>query len=206
MSLTVLITGFGPFPGAPFNPTQSLVPTLAKMRRPAFADVQRVGHVFATRYDAVDRELPALLRTHRPDVVLLWGLAARTPYLRIERHARNRRSSTLPDAGGALPSRRVIDTRAAAALTGRAPFIQALRAARSTRIPARLSRDAGRYLCNYVYWRALEQSAAPLVLFVHVPKVLRVPRRRGRSRKVTAREWVRAGEAVLRVLIAAARR
>ena len=36
-SLTVLLTGFGPFPGAPFNPTQALVGRLGARRRPALA-------------------------------------------------------------------------------------------------------------------------------------------------------------------------
>ena len=39
MALTILVTGFGPFPGAPFNPTGPLVERLARLRRPALADV-----------------------------------------------------------------------------------------------------------------------------------------------------------------------
>ena len=37
--LRVLITGFGPFPGEPYNPTQALVKRLLRLRRPAFSDV-----------------------------------------------------------------------------------------------------------------------------------------------------------------------
>jgi pyroglutamyl-peptidase len=48
MPLTVLITGFGPFPGAPFNPTMTLPARLAARRRPALADVRRIAHVFRT--------------------------------------------------------------------------------------------------------------------------------------------------------------
>ena len=55
---TVLITGFGPFPGAPFNPTGLLIERLSRMRRPALAGVTIVPHVFQTSYEAVDRELP----------------------------------------------------------------------------------------------------------------------------------------------------
>ena len=51
---TVLITGFGRFPGAPFNPSGPLALALAKRRRPAFADVRRAVHVFQTSYAAVD--------------------------------------------------------------------------------------------------------------------------------------------------------
>ena len=97
MPLTVLITGFGPFPGAPFNPTAALAQRLAARRRPAFADIKRVAHLFETSYAAVERELPVLLRRVRPDVVLLFGVATRTKYLRVEMRARNARSPLFPD-------------------------------------------------------------------------------------------------------------
>ena len=61
MTATILITGFGPFPGAPFNPTEPLAMELARRRHPAFANVRRVAHVFPVSYAAIDRELPALL-------------------------------------------------------------------------------------------------------------------------------------------------
>ena len=56
--LRILITGFGPFPGAPFNPTQPLVARLLRLRRPALDDVELSGHIFPVTYQAVDRELP----------------------------------------------------------------------------------------------------------------------------------------------------
>ena len=61
MTATILITGFGPFPGAPYNPTQPLVRRLVRRRHPAFAGVRRIAHVFPVSYEAVDRELPALI-------------------------------------------------------------------------------------------------------------------------------------------------
>src|SRR3982751_6406993 len=90
--VTVLITGFGRFPGAPFNPSGPLARAVAKRRRPAFADLRRVLHVFETSYAAVDRELPRLLAQHKPDIVLMFGLAGRTPHLRIETRAQNART------------------------------------------------------------------------------------------------------------------
>lgn len=82
--LCVLLTGFGPFPGARFNPSGPLAHGLARIRRPAFADVRLIGHVFATRYRAVDDELPALVVRHKPDAVLMFGLATRARHVRIE--------------------------------------------------------------------------------------------------------------------------
>jgi pyroglutamyl-peptidase len=84
-------------------------------------------------------------------------------------------------------------------------------AVRARKVPARLSRDAGRYLCNYVYWRALERAAngRPLVQFVHIPPVSLNPqrKRRGRRRRpLSLADVVRAGESVLIALAAARRR
>jgi pyroglutamyl-peptidase len=76
-------------------------------------------------------------------------------------------------------------------------------------VPSRLSRDAGRYLCNYAYWRALEQAhdGRPLVQFVHIPRVLFGARRLRPGRR-TARlgTLVAASERLLIALIAASRR
>jgi len=208
MSCTVLITGFGPFPGAPFNPTQALARRLAARRRPALADVDRVAHVFRTSYAAVDAELPRLIAKHRPDVLLMFGLAGGTPHLRIETRARNAASLLVPDAGGGKLRAASIRTGGPAALAGRAPFQRMVNAARCVRVKARLSRNAGSYLCNYVYWRGIEASSrnrpVPVVAFVHVPGVRRVSKAPGARRRLTLSDLARAGEAVLLALVAAA--
>ena len=103
MSLSILITGFGPFPGAPFNPTGVLAEELARRRHPAFANVRRIAHVFRVSYDAVDRELPVLLASERPDVLIMLGVATRSNHVRIETRARNTVARTFPDVGVMLP-------------------------------------------------------------------------------------------------------
>jgi pyroglutamyl-peptidase len=203
--LTVLVTGFGPFPGAPFNPTGPIVTALLRRRRPALANVRLLGHVFRTSYAAVDAELPGLIARHRPQVLLMFGLAARTPYIRVETRARNRRSLLFADVAGQLPAMATIRPGARATLPGRAPFARLLTAARAARVPVRLSCDAGRYLCNYSYRQAIElEPAVPRVVFVHVPKVRRGPiaRRPGTRPAATVTDLARAGEAILLGLIA----
>ncbi len=70
--LRFLITGFGPFPGAPFNPTQPLVKRLTQLRRPALGDVELVSHIFHVTYATVDRELPELIARYRPSALLMF--------------------------------------------------------------------------------------------------------------------------------------
>jgi len=86
--LRILITGFGPFPGEPYNPTQALVKRLLRLRRPAFSDVELFGHIFPVTYTAVDRELPQALKKYRPQALLMFGLAGRTAHVRVETRAR----------------------------------------------------------------------------------------------------------------------
>jgi pyroglutamyl-peptidase len=202
----VLITGFGRFPGAPSNPSGPLARAVTRRRRPAFADVTRVLHIFETSYAAVDRDLPKLLAQHKPDIVLMFGLAGRTPFLRVETRARNARSILFPDVRGFRPEARAI-VPGAAAKRGQAPFVRLRGVARASRVPTRLSGDAGRYLCNYVYWRALEASrSGTLAQFIHIPPVARVPRPPARKRRMTHAALARAGEAILLALLAAQRR
>ena len=200
--LRISITGFGPFPGAPFNPTGPLVARLLRLRRPALGDVELSGHIFPVTYKAVDRELPELLAKHRPHALLMFGLASRTPYLRIETRARNAVTTLWPDADHARVRKGSISDGADATMFG--PHTAKLfRAARATGIDARASRDAGSYLCNYLSWRAIEASCGDsgprLAAFVHVPPLARgaESRRRNAAHRITLEQLVDAGEAML---------
>ncbi len=206
--ITILITGFGPFPGAPFNPTTLLLRHLARLRRPTLSDVRLVGHVFETSYAAVDRDLAALIASHRPDALLMFGVATRRKQLSIEMRARNA-LALLPDASGTVPGRGSIAP-GASDLRLPIPHQLLLRAARSSRVPAQLSRDAGRYLCNYASWRAasaVEAGGPKLAAFIHVPQISRKSRRsRPSGRRLTAADLARASEAILLALAAEVRR
>jgi pyroglutamyl-peptidase len=207
--MRILITGFGPFPGASFNPSAALAKALARRQRPAFADVERSTHIFPTAYAAVDRDLPKLLAKQKPDVLLMFGVAGRRRHPCVETRARNAVSLLFPDACGYRPERGVIALREPAARNGHASFMHLAGATRTTAAPARLSRDAGRYLCNYIYWRALEQTrdSRPLVQFVHIPPVDQKPRRRRSLRNPpTLAQLLQTAEALLIALIAASRR
>lgn len=208
--MRVLLAGFGPFPGAPFNPSAAVAQGLARRRRPALAGLVRSVHVFATDYACVDRDLPGLF-ADKPDIVLVFGLAARRRPICIETRARNAVSVLLPDASGHRPKDRVITSGGPGALSGRAPFARLLGAARSASVQARLSRDAGRYLCNYAYWRALERAngTGTLVQFVHIPAIARDPqprRRRSKRRAMSLAQITAAAERLLIALAAASKR
>ncbi|GAA3855620.1 pyroglutamyl-peptidase I [[Pseudomonas] carboxydohydrogena] len=207
--IRALITGFGPFPGAPYNPTAKLVERLVRLPRPAFANVERIGHVFPVSYRSVDAQLPALFARHEPDLLLMFGLATRTPYVRIETRARNTVTQLWPDADHATVLSRSIDPAAPATRRFGGHTQHLLHAAKTTGIDVRPSINAGAYLCNYLSWRAIEAvdqhpKARPLAAFIHVPKVPR-DARSGKPGEITFEQLVDAGEAMLATLIQRAR-
>jgi len=201
--LRILITGFGPFPGAPFNPTMALVGRLMHLRRPAFDNVALASHIFHVTYATVDRELPQLLAKHRPHAMLMFGLATRTQYLRVETRARNAITTIWPDAAGTRVRKGSIAADEDALMFG-PHTARLLRAALATGIDARASRDAGSYLCNYLSWRAIEATTRDdgphLAAFIHVPLLARD----GIAAKpggISLEGLVDAGEAILVELV-----
>lgn len=214
---TILVTGFGPFPGAPVNPTEALMQRLARLPRGALGRTHLVTHVFPVSYRAVDRDLPALLARHRPLALVMFGLAARTSWLRLEMRARNAIGRSLRDADGRYNRAAYIAADRGEALafpnTARA-LLQPLRVAG---LPVRLSRNAGSYLCNYLSWRAIEHSEArgpdapAFAIFIHVPLIANATRptaARSRSKRqsISHAALTRAMPALLRQAIVLARR
>ncbi len=206
--LRILVTGFGPFPGAPFNPTMPLVGRLTQLRRPALDEVELTGHIFHVTYQTVDRELPELISRVRPQALLMFGLADRTPYLRVETRARNALTTLLADADGNLARQGSIVSGAEALPFG-PHTANLLRAALATGIDARASRDAGSYLCNYLSWRAIEATQKPEgpshAAFIHVPLLARDGNARVGASGITLEQLVDAGEAMLMEMVKLAR-
>ena len=199
---TILITGFGPFPGAPYNPTGPLVQRLSRVKLPR---TRIVTHIFETSYAAVDRDLPKLLKRYKPNAVLMFGLASRARIVRIETRAQNA-LAVLPDAAGKIPKRNAIAKGKLAAVPMALPSQLLLRAVRKAGVRARLSTDAGQYLCNYLCWYATEAATARngprLAAFVHVPLVPEKPVKAAGRKKLSLDDLTRAGNAVLQAVFA----
>ena len=157
----LLITGFGPFPHVARNPSGLLARALAERLRVK-------AHVFDTSYAGVARDMPSLAAL-RPHTVLMLGVAARARHLRVELRAINRRAMGARDASAALPKTPVIAPGGPSFRIGRHKGAVLVQRLRSAGMAARLSFDAGRYLCNFAYWQMLAVLPDAKVVFVHIP-------------------------------------
>lgn len=199
MTLTVLATGFGAFPGARHNPSADLMAALER-RKARFAGfgIKLETRVLPVLYAEIAPRLAKLAAEVKPEAILHFGLAGRRKTLSIETRACNRVSLSAPDTGGARPQQSCLVPNGAAVVRARIPAAQILAALRRAGIASDLSRDAGNYLCNAALYHSLAARVPACVGFIHIPW----PERRHPS----FAEIVKAAEiAVLETAIAARR-
>lgn len=178
MKPRLLITGFGPFPGQPENPSADLVRALKRDKVLAREFNIRCA-VLKTEYDAGLKRLDKEIADFKPDIVVCFGVAAGEKGFRLETTARNRSSTKLPDAAGVCPGHARIINGGRRTYKATLPFKKAVKTLRSKGIKARLSDDAGSYLCNYVFYHLMAGNDVKGG-FVHIPvpsrKTLTKPR------------------------------
>ena len=167
--MTILLAGFGSFPGAPINPCEALVRSLedvATTQRHALSTV-----VVPVEWDRSWAVLSGAIEASRATSVVLFGLNARAPRLRLEIEAVNARELGREDAAGGFPSGPMIGD-GPERLACRLPLGAVARSLRQAGIDFEISRDAGRYLCNDTFYRLCRHGAARGLAhwgFVHVP-------------------------------------
>ncbi|MFG1461797.1 peptidase C15 [Xanthobacter sp. DSM 24535] len=164
----ILICGFGAFPGVPDNPSARVARRLGRLARPALSDLARHVEILPTRWAALDLA-EARIRDLKPDAIVLLGVASRRRNVCVEQRALNAAGS-FPDASGvAMTGRRLAE--GPGEIRSSADLPRLVAALRAAGLPVAVSRDAGRYLCNGLYYRVLA-LAAPRhvpVVFIHLP-------------------------------------
>lgn len=167
----ILLTGFGPFPGMPFNASGALVGAFAETppRRAPGPSIRAA--LLPTDWRLALEQLRDLIADARPHAALHFGVSARARGFAIETRAFNQ---TCPraDCMGCAPPQRAVRRNAPAILPATLPAMRVVQRLRMAGIPAGLSHDAGRYLCNAVMFESLwlgETSRIPCAGFIHIP-------------------------------------
>ncbi len=153
-----LVTGFGPFPGRPTNPSGTLA--LSFEGNQIGGGFTR-GHQIATSWGRSFSGIAQGLEGAQPQVLILLGVAKiKTP--KVELIARNHRGARL-DCDGVISEAGELMAGGAAQLSTTLPV--------SGLPPTALSEDAGDYLCNSAfYWTMALFSHIPYRGFIHIPE------------------------------------
>ncbi|MEJ8571348.1 pyroglutamyl-peptidase I [Microbaculum marinum] len=174
----ILVTGFSAFPGAPRNPTETLVGALDVRRLATRLDIELAATVLPTEYAAVAQMLPRLWAQVRPDAAIHFGLHGRAGQVRVETRGANY-MRPFPDAARRHPDRVAIEPDGPLHRRATLPAARLNAALRAEGIPARLSHDAGGYLCNYATYLSLGLAREGTIAgFVHLPWPAEVRARR----------------------------
>ncbi len=166
----MLVTGFEPFPGAPENPTEALVAHFLA-DTPALEAEMRFA-ILPVDYGTVAAALAAGADGFHPDIAIHFGLAQSAAGFRLEEVARNEIVALRPDNTGKHPGMAAICD-GAAELASTLPLDRIEYDLRAAGLPVERSRDAGGYLCNYVFYHSRGARVTGLDAsvsgFVHVP-------------------------------------
>ncbi len=170
--MSILITGFEPFADEPRNPSGEIALALDGGR---VHGVAIRGLVLPVRRESAWPALSVALESHKPRTVIALGLATKRAVVCVEQVAVNIDDFRIADSDGVQPTGEPIVADGPDAYLSTLPVRELVAALRSEGIPARLSRSAGTYLCNHVFYRLLHEAAhRPAAewfeaVFVHVP-------------------------------------
>jgi pyroglutamyl-peptidase len=176
---TVLLTGFGPFPGVPINVSAELVRRVVRRARRASPEFQFATAILPTEWGRAPRLIGALHGRYRPVLALHFGVASGTECLRLERTALNVCRPS-PDAAGVLPFAESLSDNGPPHRHTTIAIDAMAEQLNGNGHSASISDDAGGYLCNAVLYHSLafaEVHGGCNVGFVHIPADLSEPGR-----------------------------
>jgi len=166
-AVTVVVTGFGPFGVHRVNASWAVVQELKKV---GIENVNLVTCEIPVEYRASHQEVPKLWRLHNPKLMVHCGVSGLAREITLETVAHNHGYQS-KDVSDKLPCEGCcMDTDSPKQLTS-AIDMEDVRQTVSTRgsdVPLVVSCDAGRYLCEFTYYRSLH-LCRDAAAFVHVP-------------------------------------
>ncbi|MDX6480409.1 MAG: pyroglutamyl-peptidase [Gaiellaceae bacterium] len=153
----VLVTGFEPFGVHEVNPSALIAEALEGVVLPV-----SFARASGALRDAIDER--------EPELVVCFGLADGDRAISVERFAHNLDEADAVDNEGAGGSGAEIDPTGPLALRSTLPVDAIVAALRAEEIPAGVSRDAGGYLCNHIFYVLMGMlGSGQRGGFVHVP-------------------------------------
>lgn len=167
--MKILLTGFQPFGSLKINPSQVII---EKIRlRQKFNNVHDINiKILEVNFGAAGAEIKNLIQELKPELVLGLGVSAGSDSITLERIATNKIDDVnlhnSIDIKSILP-RSPICYESTLPLKGLYTFLK------NRNIPVFISDDAGKFVCNYVFYVALREidllGNKANVGFIHVP-------------------------------------
>lgn len=174
---SLLLTGFGSFPGVARNCSYDLAIAVAETLGRTHVSAGTAEVIVNTAKLDVDWQtiapnLTALYQRHQPNLAIHFGVCRTVTGLMVERTAHNA-TALDPDTAGHVPKMATVCNDPALTRCTRLPVDALATHLSGAGIDVTVSDDAGRYLCNAAYYLSLKEaglrSSPADALFVHIP-------------------------------------
>lgn len=167
---TILVTGFGPFDIHVINASWEAVKELEKLwtNTEEFSDVKLITEEIPVSYSYVSTYIPLLWKKHNPMIVLHVGVSHKAECLTIECQAYNNGYQKF-DVHAKCPNETDIECKVLKTeIDINELCYNVNKNSTKSGCKACVSYDAGRYLCEYIFYQSLSIDSIKS-LFVHVP-------------------------------------
>jgi pyroglutamyl-peptidase len=193
-AVRVLVTGFGPFPGVARNASAELAGALERCA--ALPGIELFAATIPVEWAQARAAARRAFASVKPHAVLHFGVTKRASGFEIETRASNV-ARTKRDQAGAARLAGQLARGGERILHATLPSAALLNALRRSHVPARLSRSAGHYLCNALYYWSLADAreGGPRVAFIHMPMICGEPATKSR---LTLEEAVAGARVLIR--------
>lgn len=169
-SCTILVTGFGPFDKHMVNASWEAVKELQKLwiDSKEFSDIKLIIRQVPVSYRDVSTQIPQLWKKYNPTIVLHVGVSHKAESLTIECQACSNGYNRF-DINKMCPDETSIECNILETdidVKELCDYVN--KNYEKHKCGACLSDDAGRYLCEYIFYQSLAIESSK-TLFVHVP-------------------------------------
>ncbi|OQR67670.1 pyroglutamyl-peptidase 1-like [Tropilaelaps mercedesae] len=161
----VLITGYGLFRDFSTNSSKEVVEQLGKV---GIENIDLRTEILPVEYNQVKRRSQELFEKHQPILTVHCGMHSKAHAVVLEQKARNS-GYDAADVQGQLPENNCCMSCASPEFLTTSLDLEAIAAqiGKGISMPVYISRDAGNYLCEFIYYCSL--SRCRRTLFVHFP-------------------------------------
>ncbi|CAF1161491.1 unnamed protein product [Adineta ricciae] len=164
----ILITGFGSFRSVLKNPSWEVaqaLKTYAEWTRP----LHIITHQLQVTYDDVSKKIPDYWIDYNPTLVVHIGVAKGSKEIRMEKYACNTNYCHTDNNGSVPETEQCVKNDAPKVLMAQLPLSDICsRTRRRTHLTIVVSDNAGRYLCEYIYYQSLFIDSKRTIL-IHIP-------------------------------------
>ncbi len=171
MIVKILLTGFEPFGNLEVNPSQAILEKISD--RKTLCNVYEINTVsLPVNFDSAGVKIRKTIQEFKPNIILSLGLSESSDSITLERKALNLKQDVEVQSTRNKGSKLIL-IGCPIIYKSTLPLERMYKSLKDRSIPVTLSDNAGRHVCNYVFYLACHQikllENSGRAGFIHVP-------------------------------------